>query len=93
MLTSRFEIFEPPLFWRQIRMRTSAKLPLRTRTNSHEVGLMALQSNFAKLHAKGLRNFLSVGANGPNLIVNKLKSYKNIDDGSVTSHMENGEES
>ena len=35
--------------------------------------LMALRSNFAKLHAKGLRNFLSVGQNGPNLNVNKLK--------------------
>ena len=30
---------------------------------------MALRSNFAKLHAKGLRNFLSVGQNGPNLNV------------------------
>ena len=35
--------------------------------------LMALRSNFAKLHAKGLRNVLRVGRNGPNLIVNKLK--------------------
>ena len=54
---------------------------------------MALQSNFAKLHAKDLRNFLSVGPNGPNLIVNKLKSYKNIDDGSVSSYMEKNPDS
>jgi DNA phosphorothioation-dependent restriction protein DptG len=47
---------------------------------------MALRSNFAKLHAKGLRNFLSVGQNGPNL--NVYKSYENIDDGSVNSYME-----
>jgi hypothetical protein len=35
--------------------------------------LMALWSNFAKLHAKGLRNLFSVGQNGPNLNANKLK--------------------
>jgi hypothetical protein len=40
----------------------------------HVLGiLMALRSDFAKLHAEGLRNFLSVGQNGPNLNVNKLK--------------------
>ena len=53
---------------------------------------MTLQSNFAMLYAKGLRNVLSVGSNGSNLIANKLKqpgkSYENIHDGSVTSYME-----
>ena len=56
--------------------------------------LITLRSYFAKLHAKDLRNFLSVGPNGSNfIIVNKLKSYKNIVDGSVTSYMEKNPDS
>jgi hypothetical protein len=31
LIFCRFEIFEPPLFWYQIRMRMSAELALRTR--------------------------------------------------------------
>ena len=68
-------------------MRTTAKLPLRTRTNAHEV-----RTALCKIIMAELRNVFECRSKWAKLNCQQAeiakKSYEHIDDGSVTSYME-----